>query len=88
MGPILQRVGCKPGRTPGKHVKKKQKEIYSEVKRFGELSPEEIDEVAAKLRGMSPKYEELIRPEIIETQKWLEYEHTKAELPPKFRATM
>ena len=39
-------------------------EIYKE---------EEIDEVAARLREMSPKFEDMIRPEIIETQKWLEY---------------
>jgi hypothetical protein len=60
--------------------KQKEKEIYSEVKRFNELSAEEIDEVAAKLREMSPKYEELIRPGIIETQKWLEFEQKVEEI--------
>ena len=52
----------------------KDQEIYEEVKRFKELSSEEIDEVAAKIRKISPKFEDLIRPEIMETQKWLEYE--------------
>ena len=41
-------------------------EIYEEVKRFGELTEEKIDEVAARLREMSPKFEDMIRPEIIE----------------------
>ena len=49
-------------------------EVYEEVKRFEELNSEEIDEVAAKIRKISPKFEDLIRPEIMETQKWLEYE--------------
>ena len=49
-------------------------EVYEEVKGFEELNSEEIDEVAAKIRKISPKFEDLIRPEIMETQKWLEYE--------------
>ena len=30
--------------------------------------------MAAKIRKISPKFEDLIRPEVMETQKWLEYE--------------
>ena len=52
----------------------KDQEIYAKVKRFKELSSEEIDVVAAKIRRISPKYEDLFRPEIMETQEWLEYE--------------
>ena len=47
----------------------RDQEIYEEVKRFRELSSEEIDEVAAKLRKISPKFEDLIRPGIMETQE-------------------
>ena len=52
----------------------KDQEIYEELKRFKELSSEEIDVVAAKIRKISPKFEDLVRPEIMETQNWLEYE--------------
>ena len=38
-------------------------EYYKEVKRFSELSKEEIDIVSEKLRKISPKFEDLVRPE-------------------------
>ena len=44
------------------------------MKRFSELNKEEIDEVAEKIRRISPKFEDLFRPEVRGTQKELEYE--------------
>ena len=38
------------------------------------MNSEEIDEVAAKIRKISPKFDDLIRPDVINTQKWLKYE--------------
>ena len=44
------------------------------MRSYEELNSEEIDEVAAKIRKISPKFEDLNRPDIIDTMKWLEYE--------------
>ena len=48
-------------------------EEYEEVKSFKELNSEEIDEVAARFRKISPKFKDLIRPDVIDTKRWLEY---------------
>ena len=52
-------------------------EVCEEFKSFEELSPKEIDEVAAKIRKIRPKFEDLNRPDIIGTMKWLEYENMR-----------
>ena len=50
-----------------------QEDYYKEVKRFSELTEEEIDIVAGKLRTISPKFEDLFRPEIEGGQEEKEY---------------
>ena len=44
------------------------------MKRFSELSKEEIDRVAEKIRKISPKFEDLFRPEVGGSQEDIEYE--------------
>ena len=44
-------------------------DYYKEVKRFSELNKEEIDIVAEKIRRISPKFEDLFRPEKKEVKK-------------------
>ena len=49
-------------------------DYYTEVKRFSELSKEEIDRVAEKNRKISPKFKDLFRPEVGGSQEDIEYE--------------
>ena len=49
-------------------------DYYKEVKRFSELNKEEIDMVAEKIRKISPKFEDLFRPEVEGSQEDREYE--------------
>ena len=49
-------------------------DYYKKVKRFSELTKEEIDIVAGKIRKISPKFEDLFRPEIKGSQEDREYE--------------
>ena len=49
-------------------------DYYKEVKRFSELNKEEIDMVAEKIRKISPKFEDLFRPENEGSQEDREYE--------------
>ena len=66
-------------------------EICEKYKSFEKLSDKEIDKVAAKIRKISPKFEGLNRPDIIDTRNWLEYvkEGKKiASLPENFCTVM
>ena len=64
----------------------KDMEIFEEFK-----NEEQIDEVAAKIRKISPKFEDLKRLDIFHTMKWLEYEievRRIASLPENFCTVM
>ena len=54
-------------------------DYYKEVKRFSELTEEEIDIVAEKLRTTSPKFEDLFRPELKGGQEEREYKQIVEE---------
>ena len=54
-------------------------DYYKEVKRFSELTKEEIDIVAGKLRNISPKFEDLFRAEIKGGREDREYEQIVEE---------
>ena len=48
---------------------------YKEVKRFSELTEEEIDIVARRLREISPKFQNVIRPEMEGGQEEEDYKN-------------
>ena len=75
------RMGEKNSESEGETEEEEyeQEDYYKEVKRFSELTEDEVDIVAGKLRNISPQFANLFRPEIEGGQEEKEYKEMVEE---------